>query len=342
MQTQEKIHTAIAFCDPKGTYSRHAAVVMASMFENTKRSVCVHVIHDDTLSDFNKQMFIETAESYGQELNFINVESLLEKTSVDVSKLTIDGARGTLFRLLIPDLIMEDRLIYLDCDLLIDLDIADMWECDIKGKTLGAVRDVWSLDYLNGEPVPWRYAAAWKLMGIGQDSYFNAGVLIMDLKRIRERYDFLREVEKFYAKFKKCITLADQDCLNQIFAGDVQFLDHRFNMIDLREYKNSSERCIWHMAGGAKPWTMCSTGKVDELYWHYLSKTAYCHSQEKLVSAMIESLASSPFMHRHSSACLKRLKKQLADNIFRSHLLTVPHMYWLRLKIFFTAGQNRS
>ena len=98
----------------------------------------------------------------------------------------------------------------------------------------------------------------------------------MDLDRIRSNYDFLKEVETFYDKYKKCITLADQDCLNYIFAGDVQFLDHRYNRIDLENFPIEGHGSIWHMAGGAKPWTLCSKSKVDELYWHFLSKTAYC------------------------------------------------------------------
>ena len=105
------IHAALAFCDPKGTYARHAAVVMVSMFENTSSKLCVHIIHDNTLTEYNRAVFEKTALKYGQELDFINVESLLDGTSIDVSKLTIDGARGTLFRLLIPDLIKVDKLL---------------------------------------------------------------------------------------------------------------------------------------------------------------------------------------------------------------------------------------
>ena len=333
------IHAALAFCDPKGTYSRHAAVVMASMFDNTKDKIFLHIIHDNTLSPYNREKLETTAENYGQRIEFINVESLLEGTSIDVSKLTIDGARGTLFRLLIPKLINEKKILYLDCDLIIDLDIADFWNEPLNGKTIGAVRDVWSLDYLEGTPVPWRYALAWEVMGIKQDSYFNAGVLVMDLDRIRSNYDFLKEVETFYDKYKKCITLADQDCLNYIFAGDVQFLDHRYNRIDLENFPIEGHGSIWHMAGGAKPWTLCSKSKVDELYWHFLSKTAYCTGQDDLIPLMVSILAESPFMHRHSSNCIKRLKKQLADNIFRSHIWTVP--YLLSMKFFGSRTRNK-
>ena len=54
MPEDDMIHIALAFCDPKGTYARHAAVTMASIFANTKRNVCVYIIHDDTLSKENR------------------------------------------------------------------------------------------------------------------------------------------------------------------------------------------------------------------------------------------------------------------------------------------------
>ena len=43
------IHIALAFCDPKGTYCRHVSVVMASIFANTSSTVCIHIVHDNTL-----------------------------------------------------------------------------------------------------------------------------------------------------------------------------------------------------------------------------------------------------------------------------------------------------
>ena len=64
----DKIHVVLAVYDPRGTYSRHAGVVLVSMFSNTKSSMCVHILHDKTLNEDNKSKFIEQAEKFGQEL----------------------------------------------------------------------------------------------------------------------------------------------------------------------------------------------------------------------------------------------------------------------------------
>lgn len=326
---KEKIQVALAFCDPKGTYARHAAVTAASIYKNTKSSVCVHIIHDDTLSGENKAKLSETARRFQQEINFINVENMLDESKVDVSKLTIDGARGTLFRLLIPDLLDIDKIIYLDCDIVVNMDINELWSVPLDDNAVSAVHDVWSLDYINnGERIPWRLGKAWECMSIPSDGYFNAGVLVMNLKKIRESYTFLDDVAAFYSKFRKCITLADQDCLNYIFCGDCLYLDQKFNHIKTENISKSQlDGNIWHMAGGAaKPWTLYTRPNVDELYWQYLMETPYCKDAEELITLMLSGLSSPAYTHLHSSDCTKRLIKQMKDNILRAHIWTVPYI----------------
>ena len=322
------IHIALAFCDPKGNYARHAAVTMASIFANTERDVCIHIIHDDTLTEYNREKLESMAASNTRRINFINVENMLDAESIDVSKLTIDGARGTLFRLLLPDIVTADKIIYLDCDIVVNMDICELWEVPIGECAVAAARDVWSLDFLKGTPIPWRLDTVWDTLGVARGEYFNAGVLLLNLKKLRGEYNFLEAVEDFYVKYKKCITLADQDCLNYIFANDKLLIDEKFNHIDAKGVCEDDLRgSIWHMAGGAaKPWVTCTRPFVDDLYWRYLRLTPYCRDDNTLIRLMLNDLSSPSYTHIHSSACVKRIKKQLADNIFRAHIWTIPHI----------------
>ena len=322
------IHIALAFCDPKGTYSRHSAVTMASIFANTERKVCIHVIHDDTLTGYNREKLETLALSFEQQIDFVNVEKKLDAKSIDVSKLTIDGARGTLFRLLLPDVVAVNKIIYLDCDIVVNMDISELWDIPIGEYAVAAVRDVWSLNFIKGVPIPWRLGKAWEILGVERDEYFNAGVLLLNLKKLRDKYNFLKFVENFYAKYKKCITLADQECLNYIFANDKLLIVEKFNRIDANGVKEDALRgSIWHMAGGAaKPWVTCTRPFVDDLYWRYLRLTPYCEDDNTLIRLMLNDLSSPSYTHIHSSDCVKRLKKQVADNIFRAHVWTIPHI----------------
>lgn len=321
------VHAVLAFCDPKGAYARHAAVVMASIFANTQTPVCVHIIHDETLTGGNMAKLSSVADSFKQSVHFLNVSNMLDENVIDVSKLTIDGARGTLFRLLIPELLDIPKVIYLDCDIIVNLDLSELWKIDIGDHALGAALDVWPLDHLRGEKIPWRLTLAWKALGVNKREYFNAGVLLMNLDKIRAQYDFLGEVGAFYKKYKKMITLADQDCLNHIFAGDVFFVDEKFNRINKPDVSHEETAAsIWHMAGGAKPWNLYTRPEIDELYWFYLTMTPYAAETKELISMILKDFSSAAYSHHHSSDCVKRLKKQLFDNIYNAHIRTVPHI----------------
>lgn len=331
LANNDVIHVALAFCDPKGTYCRHAAVVMASIFENTSSKVCVHIIHDDTLQKDNREKLEKLANTYMQYVDFVNVENMFDCDKIDVSKLTADGARGTLFRLLIPDIINSDKLIYLDCDIVVNMDISELWRIRMDSYAVAAVRDTASINYISGQYIAWRARQVWRLLGVVPGEYFNAGVLVMNLVKLRSNYNFLDAVAKFYIKYKKCITFADQDCLNHIFANDKILIDEKYNRIDSSHVdEDSLEGYIWHMAG-EKPWVAYTRPYVDDLYWRYLRLTPYCNDENTLINLMLKDLGSSGYVHFHSSDCMKRLEKQLADNIFRAHVLTVPHILYRKI-----------
>ena len=79
----DTIHVALAIYDPKGTYSRHSGVVMFSLFQRTKSRVCVHVLHDQTLTEQNRAFLRETAEMFAQEAVFHDVSSHLDRMGND-------------------------------------------------------------------------------------------------------------------------------------------------------------------------------------------------------------------------------------------------------------------
>ena len=226
------------------------------------------------------------------------------------------------------DIINSDKLIYLDCDIVVTMNIAELWRISVDECAVAAVRDTASINYNRGGFVGWRTRQVWSLLGIVPGEYFNAGVLVLNLKKLRNNYNFLEAVTKFYVKYKKCITFADQDCLNHIFADDKILIDERFNRIDVSHVdEHSLDGYIWHMAG-EKPWVAYTRPYVDDLYWRYLRQTPYCVDEDSLINLMLKDLGSSVYVHFHSSNCMKRLKKQLADNIFRAHILTVPHILY--------------
>lgn len=304
------IQIVLGLHDPRGTYCRHAGVLLTSLFGHTASPVHVSILHDSTLTEDNRARLRRTGERYGQTIDLIDVSDRISRMGDDIGKLTGDFTPGTLFRLLIPDLISSAKVIYLDCDVVVRLDIALLWNIPIDDVSLAGVPDS------EAEPrrrKKLRNRIRCRLMRYDAQNYFNAGVLSMNLERIRERHDLLQEAAHFFRRFRHALTYPDQDFLNATFRDDVRLIDDRFNWYRaaLREGD-----VIVHLMGSFKPWKFHRCTPRDRLYWDTFAESEW---RDQLVAAMFETYKNHPFAHCHSADCARRLlsgwkRKLLVDN----------------------------
>ena len=334
MPDDDVIHVALAFCDPKGTYARHAAVTIASIFANApNRSICVHILHDETLSTENKDAINLLAKKYSQTIVFHDIDEMNKQTTFNARNVNFQGFRAMMYRLFIPDIIKIDKVIYLDCDIVVNLDIYELWKICIDDYAIAVVRDIWAYEYIKNNQISWRLRKFWDLLDISPDSYFNSGVILMNLKKIRSEYNIIEKLCNFFDCFNASATLPDQDFLNWLFVDDKLLIDERFNHIAIPNEMENLTGTIWHMAGGsAKPWNSYTRPYVDDLYWKYLRLTPYCKDDEELLHLVLEGMGSSPLMHLHSSSCFTRLYDQFKDNVFRAHIWTILPILWQLFK----------
>lgn len=343
MLHKERVDIVLAFCDKSGLYARHTTVVIASIFANTESRVLIHLLHDDTLTSENRANLLGTADAFNQDIVFINVGGRLRECVLGNKRHAFPGAQGMYYRLLIPSVCDCDKIIYLDCDTVVNLDIAELWDIPLGGKAIAAVPENSEASYPPGLKRWVRWQLAYRAMGMDfkHSSYFNSGVLVMDLKRIREKYDFLKAVSDFYANFRHITQFADQDCFNSIFSRDCLYIDNKFN----RAVEGSTEivhdyRSIWHFMGMDKPWDACVNPEIDKLYWRYLAMTHLCRNTEKLIEVMLSSMWRSKYWHQRTSACTKRLWQKLTRNFTKGHLLDYPKIFWYSYKALW--GRKRA
>ncbi|KAF7799108.1 hypothetical protein EIP86_010338 [Pleurotus ostreatoroseus] len=123
----------------------------------------------------------------------------------------------------ILDVLPVERVLYLDADVLVRTDLQALWETDLQGKSVGACYDV-------GHPMGHE--------GVERGPYFNAGVMLLDLAKVRAGLPTLRQnaQKKVDSPFK------DQDVLNDHFRDDWYTLPLQWNAQGLGTYaKYSSE-----------------------------------------------------------------------------------------------------
>lgn len=318
--TAETIHVALAVYDPKGTYSRHTGVVMASIFKNTDGPVRIHILHDETLSPVNRQNLRETARHHGQGLDFVDVTE--QKKRLD--KRTLDLVRdacsiGTLYRLFIPGLLPLGRVIYLDSDIVVNLDIRELWDIPLDGNCLAGVLDH---SREKSERLFSYEAVRARLLGCRLSSYVNAGVLVMDLNRIRERGDFFRTAMDWLTGHRHSATLADQDILNALFCGDIKLIENKFNNRDIDGDVRDS---IMHAIREPKPWTGLRGTPLEKLYWKAFLGTPWGEAMTPAETAelLLDLMGTSPQNHRRAAQCYRRIGERLWRDVLCNDVVSI-------------------
>ncbi|MDR1378907.1 MAG: glycosyltransferase family 8 protein [Synergistaceae bacterium] len=319
----------MAVYDPLGTYSRYAGVVMTSLFSNTQNKVHVTILHDATLTDDNRHRFEHTAERWQQSVSFIDVSERVFRISGNPDKITRILSRGTLYRLLIPELFNLPKAIYLDCDIVVNLDLSDLWATPIDNFSLAAAKDQLfaTSDRRSHEKI-----RTWAMRYI-PENYFNAGVLLMNLQRIRRKYDLVRDGFDFFKRYAHVADFADQDFLNVLFAGEVYFLEARFNrMLNYHDIRNS----ILHFAGGQQPWKIPPKIPGHFLYWKVFMESEW---SDQFGDALAEVCRNKPIELYYSKECLKLLLYRIAWHLrlnkscdFCKELMLVVKEFCLQIK----------
>ena len=134
-------------------------------------------------------------------------------------------------RLFAPYLMREyDRAVYLDCDLVVCRDIAELYDTPLDGALFGAVRDIGMLMhyYTEGrELLPKSYFCD-QLENLSPEEYFNSGVLLWNFALHREK---IPTQLLFSTVAREGFAYPDQDALNLLARGRVRYLPMAWNTL---------------------------------------------------------------------------------------------------------------
>lgn len=274
----EKIQIAFGLHDKEGVYSKYLATTIVSILENTMSDICIHIFHDETVDKEKKDFFKSLIEDkYNQEVIFYFLDLDNEFRMWNIRSFSI----GCLFRLYIFKCCNLKKIIYLDCDTLILGDIKKLWEYDINNFYCGVIKDIKEtrnvIDNLY-----------YKSMNIKNEKYFNSGVILFNITKIKKDFNIIEEAKDFFERHKN-VLFPDQDFLNFLFQDNMFFLDKKFNFIfkDIENVKKHmlKEIVIVHFAGNIKPWNSSNINILEE-YYRYSSKIFMKNNLEELCKFM--------------------------------------------------------
>lgn len=321
---------------PDNNYARHCGVVMASAIANAKENSRLNFyILDGGLSEENKAALrrIEAGKPYNVEFPRINEGDFDGFPSMKY--ITVSTWYRFKISTLIPDTV--DRILYLDCDTIVNQPLDELFEMPMGSFLLaGAVDNLWR-----------RYS---KVLGMPPDyHYFNAGVLVMNLKAWREER-MEEKLFKFLADSPENIKLMDQSVLNLFMGARTKGLHVKWNfqygtpfledtcyhMADCRrQYLEAFfNPAIIHYMGEYKPWKdgISCLHRFRGEYYKYLKFTPWKFASDEDEEA---------FQKNASGSRPLEFMKKLASNLRHKPLLVFRKYYLGRIYLAAQTGLKK-
>jgi lipopolysaccharide biosynthesis glycosyltransferase len=215
------------------------------------RKVVLHAFHSDPIA--HDLAYFDGLNSATFELRLRQIENRFHGPATWPSHLTA----ASLLRLRLPSVLKDiDRVVYLDCDLVVLNDIATLYDIDLLGFPLAACLDFWLTGSPPFAPPGWRADEWHKFLRevvrlSNSKAYFNAGVMVMDLKKFRST-SLIRAADEFLERTNYETPFVDQEALNHVIDGAFVRLDTRWNVLAALGH---SDPWIIHYAGPYKPWS---------------------------------------------------------------------------------------
>ena len=232
--------------------------------ETVIKSVSVHN-HEVKFYVFNDDLPSEWFQSMRNRLKVIGSEIVnVKKTAHNLRDFHLPNAilsYATFFRYFIADEVLEDRVLYLDSDMIVNAKLDDLFTLDLQGYAIAAVQD------FNHE---------------GWLTTFNAGMLLIDAKKWREK-NSTQNLLELTAQHHEHV-YGDQGVLNMYFGDQWLHLDKEYNfMVGLDQFLHLSGNKEWyqsdyygnyepkiiHYTSESKPWTHMTLTRFRKLWWFY-------------------------------------------------------------------------
>lgn len=279
------------------SYAFLTGISMLSLLENNKKCNEINFyIMDNAISNDNKKNLIDIAYKYNRNISFVPMPDMQKKTGLNIK--TGRWNISTFGRLYMAEALPVDveKVLNIDCDTIIVDSLEPLWNINMDEYIVGGM-----LESIND-----RYR---KNVGMNAgESYLNGGILMMNLKRVRqEKYE--DKFTEFIKKYCGYLGYLDQDVINGVVSEkDKCILPIRYNMLSIYFYSTYNQTMRYRKANhfysqeefkqgkdkpglihfttcfldGLRPWIEGNCHPWREEFLHYKSMSPW--SEQPLVS----------------------------------------------------------
>ncbi len=252
------------------SYAPFLSVALSSAIKNSSpdNNYKAIILHEN-LSEEHKSRISALSKDHFS-IEFVEMKSGMESITDRMSnRLRCDYFTLTIyFRLFIPAMFPQyDKGIYIDSDVVVVGDLAELFNTDIGDNLIGACADKSVVD------VPPLAMYMEEAVGVDRHSYINSGVLLMNLKELRNAEidtNFLRLLNTYHFD---CIA-PDQDYLNALCNGRIYYLSEAWDAMPTEDKPEVEDVKLIHYNLFSKPW--CYDGiQYGDYFWDYAADNVY-------------------------------------------------------------------
>ena len=263
------------FFSTDDNYIPYLDVAIASLVDNASREYKYRIIVLNTGLNEENIRKVKRNEREWVSIDFVDISSEVDRIKSRL-KNVYHFSVVTYYRLFIASIFPQyDKVIYLDCDLVVLGDISKLYNTELGDNILGAAPE----EYVRNTDEFRTYARV--ALGVDPDGYMNAGVLLMNLAEFRKN--------KIEEKFIELITNYDFDLLdpdqaylNYLCLGKIHVLPNGWNKEPM-PLPCEGEKNIVHYALYKKPWQYDDV-MDGEYFWNYAKGSPF-YEQIRLCQA---------------------------------------------------------
>ncbi|MDY3002436.1 MAG: glycosyltransferase family 8 protein [Romboutsia timonensis] len=263
-------------------YAQHTGVSIVSLLENNKhfKNIFIYII-DNKISDKNRNKLLEIIDKYNRNIEFIEFEKYKTKLNLDMEwDISISSYARLFLSSMLPNNV--DKVLYYDCDTVIEGKLDDIWNIDLDKFYVAGVQDTISNKTKESVGIPSKY------------KYINAGMLLVNLKMWRESRVEDKFID-FINNYNGRVNHHDQGVINGVLYKNIKILPPKFNLMTvfytmkrediIKYYKIETEfysqeeineslndEIYIHYTPGftSRPWIKGCRHPRKHLYWKYL------------------------------------------------------------------------
>lgn len=254
-------------------YVQHLGVMLVSLLENCGENKPKEIaVINDGIEKTNIDRLNSTILKYNVPVRYIQFNN----TELSHLKPRNNKTLAAFHRLFLDTFYSEEieKVLYLDCDIIIRKDISELFNTDIQNYVIGAVQN----DGLYYQEV----------LGIPKEKlFFNSGVLLINLKKWRMSGTGQMLLDYINKNFDRMLR-NDQDALNAVLYNDWFPLNPAWNthlyfftsphlcrcdQILLKDIL--ADPCVVHFTTQNKPWLYKCEHRFKGEYYKYLKSSAW-------------------------------------------------------------------